>query len=285
MAYDLDEPAVRRLIGRALAAHPTATGRFLALAVGPDDVVADVARRVERQAHAGDHRGYDDDSLFLLVIDRHAGLPAAAGRVVAGGGRALDDAPGLIGADLSALVRAHGLDEGKIWDLATIAVLPGYREGRSAPIVSALLYRTFLNAGRRAGVRHVVALLDYRAYRKLALLGSPLRAMGGSDSFGPPGSPLPATGGSGRFGPPGSPSTRAVYVDFAELVPAIARQGELLRRPGSPFAGEIRGHGLRRLLTRRIAARMSAQVSSGEGLDEHIRLPALERRRGLLRRH
>jgi N-acyl-L-homoserine lactone synthetase len=272
-AYDLDDKTMRGLSAMALAAHP-ATGRFTALVVGPRDLMADVARTVERQVYeaafgndaatmAAEYAAYEQASLFFLVLDRTTGRPAGAGRVIDGGGRTLDDAPDLTGVDLSAMVLAHAMHDGKIWDFATIAVLPAYRGGRSGLTVSALLYRTFINASRRAGVRHIVTMLDHRAQRNMALLGVPLAPLGGSDSFAHL----------------GSPKTTALYVAFADLEPAIAEQGARLGRLGASFAGEIRHRGLRRLLTRRIAARVSAQVSTGEGLDEHIRMPALERRR------
>ena len=271
--YDLDEGTVRRFTAAALAAHPSA-GRFAALAIGPADPMADVARTVERQVFeeafgndtttmAAEYAGYEPGSLFFLVMDRRTGLPAGAGRVIDGGGKTLDDAPACIGRDLSAIAAAHGLHDGKIWDFATVAVLPGYRGGRSGLAVSSLLYRTFLNAGRRAGVRHVVTMLDHRAQRNMALLGARLVPMAAS----------------GPFAYLGSPSTRALYHAFADLEPYIAEQATRLRRLGSAFGGEIRARGLRRLLTRRIAARVSARVASGEGLDEHILLPGLDRRR------
>ncbi|GAB2593101.1 hypothetical protein Aab01nite_36680 [Paractinoplanes abujensis] len=255
MTYDLDAPVVRRRCATALAAHP-ARGRFVALAVGPADPLADVARTVERQALGHDatalafeNSPYESQSLFLLVLDRDTGLPAGAGRVVEGGGRALDDAPARIGRDLSAIVDAHGLhDGGKIWDLATLVVL----DDDAGP----LLHRTLLQAGHRAGVRHVVALLDDRTHRDLTLLGVPFTALAGAE-----------------------PAQRAVYVSFAEVEPAIVAQARRLSRPVGPFAGEIRARGLRRLLTRRTAARVCDQVATGAGLNEHIQMPGLERRR------
>ncbi|GID31191.1 hypothetical protein [Paractinoplanes brasiliensis] len=259
----LPSPILARRCAAALAAHP-ATGQFAALAVASSDPMADVARTVESQilgAAARDHADHEDQSLFLLVLDRESNLPAAVGRVVEGGGRTLDDAPGLIGRDLSDIVEAHGLhDGGKIWELATIGVLPAHRGDKA---VSSLLYRTFLQAGHRAGVRHVVALPDRHAHRALALLGVPFVAMAGSEPFD-------------HFG---SAGTRAVYVPFAGLEPAIAEQSERLNRPVGPFAGEIRARGLRRLLVRRAAARVSEQVATGYGLNEQIVLPGLERRR------
>jgi hypothetical protein len=260
--YDLDPAMVSRLVAAALAAHPSG-GRFAALAVGADDPLADVARTMmARDADPDAYRDHESASLFLLVMDRKTGRPAGAGRAIDGGGRMLDDAPERTGRELSAIVAAHDLHDGKIWDLAAFAVLPGYR-GRSGRAVRSLLCRTFLQAGRRAGVRHLVALLDQCAQRKMALLGV---------RFVP-------VAESGPFEYRGSASTRALYVPFADLEPSIAEQGDRLRRPGAEFAGEIRARGLCRLMTRRHAARVAEQVATGAGLDEHILLPGLDRRR------
>jgi hypothetical protein len=271
--YELRESEIRALGAGALDAYPS-RGPFVARAVRTDDPLADVARTVERQVFeasfgndastmAAEYGPYEKDSLFFLVLDRATAMPVGAGRVIEGGGKTLDDAPDRIGVDLSTIVATHRLYEGRIWDFATVAVLPEYRGGRSGLVASSLLYRTFLNAGRRAGVRHVVTMLDSRAYRSMTLLGAPFEAMAGSAPF--------------EY--LGSKSTRALYLSFDALEPSIAEQGERLGRLGTSFRGEIRAHGLRRLLTRRIASRISHQVATGEGLDEHVALPALERRR------
>jgi hypothetical protein len=274
VSYDLDEGTVRRQSANALARH-SSTARFVALAVGAASPMSDVARTVESQVlgsdpatMASDYRRYEDDSLFVLVLDRRTGLPAAAGRVIDGGGRTLDDAPDHIEVPLSTIVAVHEMCTGRIWDLATIAVVPEYRVGRSAPAVGSLFYRTLLNAGRLAGVRHLVTMLDRRAHQSLLLLGMNLEPMAGS----------------GPFGPGGSAATQALYASFGELEPSMARQSERLRRPGADFAGEITARGVRRLIIRRVAARVAFQVSSGTDLDEHILLPALDRRRLVRRR-
>ncbi|MEV4344090.1 hypothetical protein AB0J83_06385 [Actinoplanes sp. NPDC049596] len=275
MTYSLPASDVALLTAAALDAHPSA-GRFVALAVGPHDPMAAVARTVERQVFeqsfgndademAAEYGPYEQNSLFFLVLDRRTGMPAGAGRVIDGGGKTLDEAPDLIGQDLSEIVATHGMHDGKIWDFATVGVLPAYRGGKSGLAVSSLLYRTFLKAGHRAGVRHLVALLDHRAHRNLALLGVPFVPMANS----------------APFAYLGSPSTMALHVPFADIEPSLTRQSRLLRRPGAPFSGEIRARGLRRLLIRRLGARISHQVSTGAGLDPHITLPGLERRRSL----
>jgi hypothetical protein len=273
VAYDLDDETVRRMTAEALARHPS-PGRFVGLAIGTADPLADVARTVERQVFeaafgndaatmVAEYGPYEERSLFFLVIDRATGVPAGAGRVIDGGGKTLDEAPRYIGLTPTAIAGAHGLHDGRIWDFATLAVLPEHR-GRSGVAVSTMLYRTFLNAGRRAEVRHIVCMLDHRAHRNMMLLGAPLVPLAGSDPF--------------EY--LGSPSTRALYVPFGDLTPSIGRQGDQLRRPGGAFTGEIRSRGLRRLMTRGVAARVSTRVASGRGLDEHIDLPGLERRRG-----
>jgi hypothetical protein len=63
-----------------------------------------------------------------------------------------------------------------------------------------------------------------------------------------------------------------VHIDFRFIGPAIARQATQLRRPGRPIVGTLPGHGLRKLLIRRVAAGISRRVSTGAGLDPHISL-------------
>jgi hypothetical protein len=273
MTYSLSASEIAAVCRPALAAHPSAA-RFVAFAIAPADPMADVARTVERQVFeqsfgndaaemAAEYGPYEENSLFFLVLDRRTGRPAGAGRVIDGGGKTLDEAPDLIGRDLSEIAEAHALHDGRIWDFATVGVLPAYRGNKSGLLVSSLLYRTFLRAGDRARVRHVVTLLDRRAHANMSLLGVPFVPMAGS-------APFPYLG---------SPSTMALYVPFAALELGLLRQSRLLRRPAGPFRGEIRARGLRRFLIRRLAAKVSHQVSTGAGLDEQIVLPGLDRRR------
>jgi hypothetical protein len=268
--YDLSESEMRMRAEAALFGYP-AGGPFIALVVRHDDLLADVARTVERRVFeesfemdaavmTAEYAAYEQDSLFFLVLDRHTLLPAGAARVIDGGGKTLDDAPAAIGVDLSTIVATHDMFDGKIWDFATLAVLPEYRGGKST-MVSSLLYRAFINAGRRAGVRHVVAMLDGRAHRGIAMIGAPFEPMAGS----------------APFDYLGSPSTSALYMSFGTIEPAIAAEGERLTNAG-PVEGESRARELRRLVTRRVVAKVAHQVATGEGLDEHVALLSLERR-------
>jgi hypothetical protein len=266
--YDLDPLEIERVSVEFLAKHPDPTGQFVAVVVGPRHPLAAVARAVERQTFeetfgndsatmTAEYGPYEEQSLFFVVLDRRRGLPAGAARVIEGRGaevKTVHDATTHLGIDTTGILAAHGMTGKKIWDFATIAVLADYRGDKSSLTVSSLLYRSFLLAGARAEVRHVVALLDRGAHRNMLLLGAPVEPLAGSQPFAYL----------------GSADTQALYVPFNALAPGIALQARRLGRPFGKISGEIRARGLRRLLIRRVAASVSRRVSSGRGLDRQI---------------
>jgi hypothetical protein len=263
--YGLDPLEIERVCVEFLAKHPDPTGQFVSVVVGPERPLAGVARAVETRmagattsadidAVAAAHSRYDKKSLFFVVLDRHRGLPAGAARVIDGRGsgvKTIRDAAAHIGVDTTGILAAHGMTGKQIWDLATVAVLPEYPEGRSRLAVTSLLYRTFLVAGARNGVKHVVTTLGDDAYRDLLLLGAPVEPLAGSAPYG-------------------TPRSHALYLSFGALAGGIAAQAGRLARPFGPIAGEIDSQGLRRLRSRRAAAGVSRRVSSGKGLDRQI---------------
>jgi N-acyl-L-homoserine lactone synthetase len=269
--YDLGPAELSEVTAEFLAGHPGA-GEFVSVVVGPDDPLADVGRSIERQVFeqsfgndatvmSAEYGPYETRSLFFVVLDRRRGAPAGVARVIAGGAhemKTIVDALPYLGLGVDEIVAAHGLHEGSVWEFATIAVLPEYRGGRASLAVSSLIYRTFLRAGRQAGVRHVVAMLDRGGYRNLRLLGVRLVALAGSEPFAYL----------------GSAETRAVYADFPEIEPSIAAQAIRLRRSSRLRAIRFTPRGLRKLLLRRFAAGISRRVSSGHGLDQNIVLPS-----------
>ncbi|GIE92436.1 hypothetical protein [Actinoplanes regularis] len=269
MSYALDEATMHARCTATLAEH-SSPNRFVALALGTYDPMADVARTVERMVFeesfdldeatmVAEYSPYEKYSYFFLVLDRETGLPAGAARAIDGGGKTLDDAPALIGRTLHDVVYAHNMhDGGKIWDFATLAVLPRYRADRNGLTVSGMLYRSFINAGHRWHVRHVVCMLDQAAYRNLDMLGTRFSALAGSEPF--------------EY--LGSAANRALYIPFDEIARSMGDQAELLNQPEVPDAD-----GRRRPGRRRVTARLASQVSSGDELDPHIDLPGFERRR------
>ncbi|MEU8611841.1 hypothetical protein AB0C29_28030, partial [Actinoplanes sp. NPDC048791] len=216
--YDLDPAAVRRITAEFLAAHPT-SGRFVTAVVGPDSDLAGVGRALERQVFsetfgndatvmAAEYGPYEARSLFFVVIDRRRGVPAGVARMIESHGagvKTVDDAPPHVGADVATILAAHGMNGEKVWDCATLAVLPQYRGRRSALLVSTMIYRTFLVMGRRHGVRHAVSMLDKGAYRNLKLIGVPMRTLADS----------------GPFEYLGSAENRAVHMDFPAIEAAV----------------------------------------------------------------
>ena len=265
--YDLAPAAVRRITADFLAAHPTG-GRYVTAVVGPDSDLAAVGRTLERQVFeaefgndaavmAAEYGPYEATSLFFVVIDRRRGVPAGVARMIesrGAGTKTVDDAPRFIGADVATILAAHGMTGEKVWDCATLAVLPRYRGGRSSLLVSTMIYRTFLVMGRRHGVRHAVAMLDRGAYRNLGLVGVPMRTLAGS----------------GPFEYLGSAENRAVHMDFPAIEAAVREQAARMRRAARPGAATLRRGGLRKLLTRRVAAGVCRRIGTGKDVDDHI---------------
>jgi hypothetical protein len=268
MSYALDDATLSELSAKALTEHPS-ENRFVALALAAHDPLADVARTVERivfeesfgldeATMLAEYTPYEEQSYFFLILDRETGLPAGAARAIEGGGKTLDDAPDLIGVSLSKIVDAHGMhDGGKIWEYATLAVLPRYRADRNGLTVSSMLYRSFINAGVRWDVRHVVCMLDSAAFRNLDMLG--VRFV-----------PL---AGSAPFEYLGSAQNRALYIEFDDIARSMGDMAELLSQPEVPDA-----NGRRRPGARRLTQRLAAQISSGDDLDPHIDMRGFERR-------
>lgn len=265
--YDLAPATMRRITADFLAAHPTG-GRFVTAVVGPDSDLAAVGRALERQVFdetfgndsavmAAEYGPYEATSLFFVVIDRRRGVPAGVARMIesrGAGTKTVDDAPGHIGVDVPTILAAHGMTGDKVWDCATLAVLPQYRGGRSSLLVSSMIYRTFLVLGRRHGVRHAVSMLDRGAYRNLGMIGVPMRTLADS----------------GPFAYLGSAENRAVHMDFPAVEGAVREQAARLRRAARPGRAMLRRDGLRKLLTRRVAARVCLRVGTGVDVDDHI---------------
>jgi hypothetical protein len=265
--YALGRGARRRITAEFLAAHPT-DGRFVTAVVGPDSELASVGRDLERQIFeetfgnsaavmAAEYGPYEASSLFFVVIDRKRGVPAGVARMIESRGpgtKTVDDAPQHIGTGVETILAAHGMTGEKVWDCATIAVLPEYRGGRSALLVSTMVYRTFLVMGRRHGVRHAVSMLDKGAYRNLKLIGVPMRTLADS----------------GPFEYLGAAENRAVHMYFPAIEGAVREQAARMRRAARPGLTALRRGGLRKLLSRRVAAEVSLRIGTGRGVDDHI---------------
>ncbi|MDR7280129.1 hypothetical protein [Catenuloplanes atrovinosus] len=243
-------------------------GRFAAVLVGTDHPLAEAGRVVERavfetsfgldaDAMKAEYGEYDPASRFIVVLDQARRRAAGVIRLIdesPAGLKSLNDAPAYIGGTVDSIRAHHGMTDGRpAVDVATLAVLPEYRGARSV-LVSTLLYRTLYRAFHRDGIVHVVAMIDDRAYRNLRRIGTPFVPMLGS-------SPFPYLGAA---------ENRALYGDFRRFGPAIARNAAELRRRSRLSPSGLRHP--RRLLARRVAARVADGIITGANLDAHIHL-------------
>ncbi len=260
--HDLDPAELARRAADWLDRHPEPADRFVAVVADGDHPLADVGRTVERLvasesgAGAGRDPSLEPHSRMVVVLDRERRQPAGAARIVVHTGRALRHGARATGRTAAQIRSAHDIGDGApVGELGAVAILPRYRGKRSAVQVGTLLYRALMLAGRTAGLRHVVAVLDRAAARNAIGLGTPF---------------VPLAGAA-----PSAHGTRAVYGDLTRFERAFAEQAARLRRAARPGAGaSVRGNDLKRLAVRRIAADIAGRLSTGDGLDERIILPA-----------
>ncbi|GAB7049399.1 GNAT family N-acyltransferase [Catenuloplanes indicus] len=256
---------MRHALPRSLTTYP---GRFAALLTGPDHPLADAARLVEQTVFEtefgldadtmkAEYSGYDAASRFIVVLDQARRRAAGVIRLIdesPAGLKTLNDAPAHIGGTVDDIRAHHRMTDGRrAVDVATLAVLPEYR-GAHSVLVSTLLYRTLYRVFHRDGITHVVAMIDEPAYRNLRRIGTPFVPMLGSSPFAYL----------------GSAENRALYGDFREFGPAITRNAAALRHRARASVSDLLHP--RRLLLRRIAARVATSIVTGEGLDHRIHL-------------
>jgi hypothetical protein len=136
---------------------------------------------------AQEYGPYADRSRFVTVIDDSDGSALGVVRLV------LPDATG----DLKTLtdvardpwhlavpdvLRAAGLDDRPVWDVATLAVDRRHRTGASRSEVTLALCHGLYAYSRACGVDGWVTVLDDRVLRLLRMMGVPWAAMAGATS-------------------------------------------------------------------------------------------------------
>jgi hypothetical protein len=154
---------------------------------------------------------YEAHSRFLLVVDQASQEPAGALRIIThseNGLKTLNDieqAP--LSLPLETVVRFHGIsDLDNCWDVGTLAVLKKYRGQTTGHLLSTMLYGLFYAEVCKAGVEHIVTILDKHAYKQLTeLFAIP---------FGPIADSQP-------FNYLGSESSRAAYAHVPRIAPAM----------------------------------------------------------------
>lgn len=230
-SYRPPRGTVEDLVGDLLRFHPPqGEGRFGCYAISGTSRYSDVARSTEcnvfeeffgndpvimTQAYAP----YELHSMFLLVVDREQGRPAGTLRVIKHSERGLmtlnDIAAPPLQIPTQKFMERYGIKHlSECWDAGTMAVLKGYRGRANGHLISTMLYGMFHAAALEAKIDHAVVVLDDHAYRQLTeMLGAPF---------------VPICD-SGPFNYLGSESSRAVYLWFPAIVPAM--EAHLARVP------------------------------------------------------
>jgi len=156
------------------------------------DPMSDLGRSVEA-AVFGEHFGnspelmaeeygpYEDASTFVVVADTRQSKPVGVMRIIKNSSAGLkttnDLAAGTWALAEEDVLSAYALKREDVWDIATIAVAPGYRGSRVTPILYWWLYGAVVHRGIRA----VVAILDTKVRPLLSSLGIPSEAICGAE--------------------------------------------------------------------------------------------------------
>lgn len=202
--YDMSDSERDALTARFLDTKRLGCNRFACFAMEGTDPFANIARQVEREVFEAswgndaammkrEYGPYDESSLFFLVVDTRAGVPAGALRMIRNSPAGLktivdlDDcvkspiAPRTI--SVAEVMRHHGIDDlDDCWDGATAAIPRHYRRRLVATHVQ--LMRIMALAARRENIKHFVAVLDAPVVKMARdVLRLPLTPLAGTPPF------------------------------------------------------------------------------------------------------
>jgi hypothetical protein len=204
-AYDLSDAERNALTREFLGARAIfVRDRFACFQIEGTDPFANIARQVEREVFEDswgndsvtmktEYGPYDESSVFFVVMDTKAMVPAGVLRMIRNSSVGLktivdlDDivkspiAPITIPAD--DIMRHHRIDDlDRCWDGATAAIPRRYR--RKLAGVHLQIMRVVSAAAIREDIQHFVAVLDAPVFRAARdLLGLPLVPLAGTPPF------------------------------------------------------------------------------------------------------
>lgn len=204
-AYDLSDAERNELTREFLGAKAILVrDRFACFQIEGTDPFANIARQVEREVFEDtwgndsvtmktEYGPYDESSVFFVVMDTKAKVPAGVLRMIRNSPAGLktivdlDDiikspiAPITIAAD--DIMRHHRIDDlDRCWDGATAAIPRRYR--RKLGAVHVQILRVVGAAAIREDIQHFVAVLDAPVFRAARdVLGLPLVPLAGTPPF------------------------------------------------------------------------------------------------------
>jgi hypothetical protein len=153
-----------------------ASAPFGLYVLNPGEPAAERARQVEREVFleffgntpellAREYGPFEEASLFLLVMDHERDEPAGMSRLIRPTSRGsrnktVEDVGRVWGLPvMGGAAEAHDLVH-DAWDVATLAVRPGYRRRHTGGLISAALFQGITMLMSTSAVRWVTATLD-----------------------------------------------------------------------------------------------------------------------------
>jgi hypothetical protein len=111
-----------------------------------------------------EYQPYDDGSVFIVVIDHVLRQPAGAMRLLLPGtpSKSLYDIRRVWEQDPAEVIARScpHFDADRSWDIATLAVMPGYRRSSTAGLISLAMYQAVGVLSHEHGIDWLVAILD-----------------------------------------------------------------------------------------------------------------------------
>jgi hypothetical protein len=169
---------------RSLTAEVSAPGAMEPFGVylfGADEPGAELGRYVERKVFLeafGDsddlldqeYGPYDSSSWFIVAIDHLRHLPVGVLRIVrpsSAGLKSLHDLESVWGEPAEVVMHRTGIDvdQTKMWDIGTLAVLREYRRKATGGLITMGLYQTLTLAAFASGIELFVTIFDMPVFR------------------------------------------------------------------------------------------------------------------------
>ena len=204
-AYDLSDAECNELTREFLGARALfCRERFACFQIEGTDPFANIARQVEREVFEdswgndsvtmkNEYGPYDESSVFFVVIDTKAKVPAGVLRMIRNspvGLKTIVDLDDIIKSPIAPIaipmndvMRHHRIEDlDRCWDGATAAIPRRYR--RKLVGVHVQIMRVVGAAAIREDIQHFVAVLDAPVFRAARdVLGLPLEPLAGTPPF------------------------------------------------------------------------------------------------------
>ncbi|HEY2330881.1 MAG TPA: hypothetical protein VGH94_03105, partial [Acidimicrobiales bacterium] len=182
---DLVRSELTGLVDRAMADENEAEPKepFGLYIFDGEDAGAELGRSVERSVFYeafGDTPGllrteyepYEGASRFFCLIDHRRRVPAGVVRMIlpsAAGLKSLNDLERVWDEPAQAVLERTdvAMDPFRVWDIATLAILPEYRGRAASGIVALGLYQGMFSQARLEGVAQCVTVLDVVVLRQV----------------------------------------------------------------------------------------------------------------------